>query len=74
MYLLDMIKIGFKFPKRKQTNLETDNAMFKEAFMVKKTKFAKENPTLSETEINKMTAEYFKSLPDTDAKIRGRTI
>lgn len=60
--------------QRKQTNLETANAMFKEAFLVKKTRFAKENPFLSESEINKLTADYFRNLPDEDEKLKGRTL
>lgn len=57
--------------RKRQTNLETANAMFKDAFLVKRTRFAKENPGLTDTEIDKMTAEYFRNLPDEDEKIRG---
>ena len=55
-------------PKRKSTNLEMANTMFKEAFLVKRTRFAKENPHLSEFEIDKMTANYFRNLPDDEGK------
>ena len=59
---------------QRQSNLEIANAMFKDAFLVKRTRFAKENPKLSASEIDKMTAEYFKNLPDEDRKIKGRTL
>jgi hypothetical protein len=46
----------------KQTNLETMNAMFKDAFLVKKNLFAKTNPKLKDEELNKLTADYFRRL------------
>jgi hypothetical protein len=46
----------------RQSNLETANAMFKNAFLVKKTRFAKENPHLNEAELNKFTADYIRGL------------
>ncbi|MGZ3775083.1 MAG: hypothetical protein ACXVCY_18935 [Pseudobdellovibrionaceae bacterium] len=50
---------------KRQTSLdETANEMFKAAFPVKKTRFAQENPNLSEEEINKMTALYFRKLAE----------
>lgn len=52
----------------RQTNLETANAMFKNAFLMKKTRFAKENPSLSENEVDKMTADYFLHLPRENIK------
>jgi hypothetical protein len=65
-------KIGPQVIRRpKQTNLETANQMFKDAFLVKKSRFAVENPQLSEQEIYKMTADYFRNLPDNDGK-RGQ--
>lgn len=57
--------------KKKQTNLETANVMFKEAFLVKRTRFFKENPQLSDVELDKMTADYFRNLPDDEGK-RGQ--
>lgn len=48
--------------KRKQTNLETADAMFKDAFIVKKARFSHLHPELSEAELTKMTATYFKKL------------
>ena len=47
---------------RRQTNLETANQMFKDAFLVKKTRFAHLYPELSDSELHKMTAEYFRRL------------
>lgn len=49
---------------RKQTNLETANEMYKAAFTVKKQKFAQENPKLTEAELNRKTAEYFRHLAE----------
>ncbi len=48
--------------RRKQSSLETADEMFKAAFILKKTRFADEDPQLSEQELNKKTAEYFRSL------------
>lgn len=53
-----------KAPPQKQTSLETANEMFKAAFLVKKTRFSQENPHLSEEELNKMTALYFRRLAE----------
>ncbi len=55
-------------PKRKQTNLETANAMFKEAFLVKKARFQKENPQLTDAELDRVTANYFRNLADDEGK------
>lgn len=51
---------------RKQTSLETANEMFKAAFLVKKTRFAEQNPHLTDEEINKKTAQYFRELAERD--------
>jgi len=51
-----------KSPKYKQTSLETANEMFKSAFLIKKARFAEQEPSLSETELNQKTANYFKNL------------
>lgn len=48
--------------KRKWTNLEIADQMFKDAFLVKKTRFSHLHPHLSDKELQKMTAEYFKRL------------
>lgn len=48
--------------KRKQTNLETADQMFKDAFLVKKTRFSHLYPELSDAELHLMTAQYFKNL------------
>ncbi len=47
---------------KKQTNLETANQMWKDAFAVKKMKFQTENSHLSEKEVQNLTVEYFKAL------------
>ena len=54
--------------KRKWTNLEMANQMFKDAFLVKKTRFSHLHPELSDEELHKMTIEYFRNLPDDDGK------
>lgn len=51
-----------KNPIRKWTNLELADQMFRDAFLVKKTRFSHLYPKLSDEELRKMTAEYFKSL------------
>lgn len=56
------------FKKRKQTNLETADAMFKDAFLVKKARFSHLYPELSEPELVKMTAAYFKKLNEEKSK------
>lgn len=50
--------------KRKQSSLETANEMFKDAFAMKRMRFAEANPDLSEEELNKKTAEYFRKLSE----------
>lgn len=57
-----MQNISSTFKKRKQTNLETADAMFKDAFLVKKARFSHLHPELSEQELVRMTAVYFKKL------------
>jgi hypothetical protein len=54
--------------KRKQTNLETADQMFKDAFLVKKTRFSHLHPHLSDEELTKMTAEYFRRLNEGQTK------
>ena len=54
--------------KLKQTNAETANEMWKNAFVVKKTRFANENPQLSEDELNKITAAYFRKMSESKQK------
>jgi len=48
----------------KQTSLETANAMFKEAFAMIKQRFNLKTPGLSDAELNRLTAEYIRQLPD----------
>ncbi len=55
-------------PKRKWANLEIANQMFKDAFLVKKTRFSHLHPELSDEELHKMTIEYFRDLPDDEGK------
>jgi hypothetical protein len=50
--------------KRKQTNLETADQMFKDAFLVKKTRFSHLHPELSDEELHRLTAEYFRKLAE----------
>ncbi len=47
---------------KKQTSLQTADQMFKDAFLVKKTRFSHLYPHLSDQELQKATAEYFKNL------------
>jgi hypothetical protein len=47
-----------------QSSLETANAMFKEAFAMIKQRFNLKTPGLSDAELNKLTAEYIRQLPD----------
>lgn len=49
-------------PKRKWTSLELADQMFKDAFLVKKTRFSHLYPDLSDEELQKMTANYFRKL------------
>lgn len=48
--------------KRRPTNLEMADQMFKDAFLVKKTRFSHLYPNLTSEELHKMTATYFKQL------------
>ncbi len=48
--------------KRKWTHLEVADQMFKDAFLIKKTRFSHLHPDLSDEELQKMTVEYFKKL------------
>lgn len=51
-----------KNQKRKPTKLEMADQMFKDAFLVKKTRFSHLHPELSDEDLTKMTANYFKKL------------
>jgi hypothetical protein len=55
--------------KIRQTSLETANEMYKNAFLMKKQRFADLNPSLDEKKIMIMTQEYFYKL-DTGNKIK----
>ena len=55
-------------PKKKWSNLEIANQMFKDAFAVKKMRFSHLHPELSEKDLHKMTVDYFRNLPDDDGK------
>ncbi len=57
--------------KKKWSNLEIANQMFKEAFLVKKMRLSHLRPELSEEDLHKMTIEYFRNLPDDEGK-RGQ--
>jgi hypothetical protein len=57
-----MKAVRLSSPKR-QSNLETANEMYKMAFLVKKNKFSREFPKLTESEILQKTMKYFKELP-----------
>ncbi|HPI39561.1 MAG TPA: hypothetical protein PLJ21_02075 [Pseudobdellovibrionaceae bacterium] len=48
--------------KRKWTSLEIADQMFKDAFLVKKTRFSHLHPNLTNEELQKKTIEYFKKL------------
>ena len=48
---------------RRMTSLELANEMYKDAFRMKRTRFAVENPQLSEAALDRMTARYFAELP-----------
>lgn len=54
--------------KRRPTNLEMANQMFKDAFLVKKMRFSHLHPELSDEELYRMTVEYFRNLPDDEGK------
>ena len=45
-----------------QRNMLMANQMFKDAFLVKKTRFIHLYPNLSDDELDKMTAAYFRKL------------
>lgn len=53
-----------KLKKPQQTSLETANQMYKNAWLVKRTRFQKLHPELSPEEIDRKTAAYFASLKD----------
>lgn len=57
--------------KSRPSNLEMANQMFKDAFLVKKTRFSKLHPELSEEKVQRMTVDYFRNLPDDEGK-RGK--
>lgn len=59
---------SLSFKSRKQTNLETADAMFKDAFLVKKARFSHLYPELSDLELMKLTADYFKKLNEVKSK------
>ncbi len=48
--------------KSKPTRLEMADQMFKDAFLIKKTRFSHLHPNLTEKELTKMTADYFRNL------------
>ena len=60
-------KLVRKTQKRKPTNLEMADQMFKDAFLVKKTRFSHLYPELSDDELIKMTAKYFKELNERES-------
>lgn len=44
------------------------NQMFKDAFLVKKTRFSHLHPELSDEELHRMTADYFRKLNEEKSK------
>ena len=50
---------------QRQASLTTANEMFKTAFAVKKMRFSILHPHLSELELTKFTAQYFRNMIDT---------
>ena len=52
-----------KKSETRMTSLQVANAMYQEAFLVKRTRFALEFPLRSGPEIDRMTAQYFAGLP-----------
>ncbi|MGE4133626.1 MAG: hypothetical protein AB7F86_18460 [Bdellovibrionales bacterium] len=54
--------------KRKWNSLELADQMFKDAFLVKKTRFSHLHPELSDEDLQKMTAEYFKRLNEEESR------
>ena len=62
---MDQSKSTKKIKKpRRQYSLETANEMYKDAFLVKKTRFALQHPSLSDEQLNKMTALYFRKIAE----------
>jgi len=55
-------------PKKRPANLEMANQMFKDAFLVKKTRFSHLHPELDDDHLNKMTANYFRKLNEEKSK------
>jgi hypothetical protein len=53
---------------QKPNNLEIADQMFKDAFLVKKTRFSHLHPTLSQEELHKMTIAYFRRLNSDGSK------
>lgn len=51
-------------PANQQSSLETANEMFKTAFQVKKSRIKTLNPDLSDEDLNKKTALYFRNLSE----------
>lgn len=52
---------------RGQKNILMADRMFRDAFLVKKTRFSKAHPELSDEELNKMTAQYFRELNERES-------
>ncbi|USN47359.1 MAG: hypothetical protein H6626_14405 [Pseudobdellovibrionaceae bacterium] len=52
---------------RGQKNILMADQMFKDAFLVKKTRFSKLHPELSDEDLNKMTAQYFRELNERES-------
>ena len=61
------MKIKAKKLNKRPTNLEIADQMFKDAFLVKKTRFSHLYPHLSDGELIKMTAQYFRKLNEEGA-------
>lgn len=59
-----MFQSSGKPKKSQQTVLETANQMYKDAWLVKRTRFQKLYPDLSSAELDKKTAQYFAQLKD----------
>ncbi len=62
-----------KLKNRRQTSLETANQMYKDAFLIIKTRMARAHPTLAEAELQKLTASYFINLNSNSADPEKRT-
>jgi hypothetical protein len=54
--------------KKRPTNLEMADQMFKDAFLIKKTRFSHLYPNLSDEDLQKKTIDYFKKLNETHSK------